>query len=152
MTRVPKKASISSRLNSGNYQLTIRPAEAEDTEAIRRIQAAVPDCAKWESATFVAVQNAEVIAYIAIRAVADDEFEVLDLAVEPAARRRGAGRALVERCLAEHPGARCFLEVRESNEVARSLYESVGFRVLFSRVGYYQNPPESGIVMSFSPW
>jgi ribosomal-protein-alanine N-acetyltransferase len=48
--------------------------------------------------------------------------------------------------MARWPGAH-FLEVRESNTGARQLYERLGFEAVGSRPGYYENPPESGIVM-----
>jgi ribosomal-protein-alanine N-acetyltransferase len=58
------------------------------------------------------------------------EAEIADLAVAPAARRRGIGRVLLERTLAdltERGVDVVFLEVRESNSAARALYESRGF-------------------------
>lgn len=55
-----------------------------------------------------------------------------DLYVEPAARARGVGRALVRTCIdhARDAGAAYLtLETATDNTVAISLYESVGFRV-----------------------
>jgi len=39
------------------------------------------------------------------------------------------------------------LEVRRSNEAARRLYESVGFRALATRRDYYSHPIEDALVM-----
>jgi ribosomal-protein-alanine N-acetyltransferase len=40
-----------------------------------------------------------------------------------------------------------FLEVRESNEPARTLYQAMGFQQVGTREAYYHNPNETGIVM-----
>jgi hypothetical protein len=40
-----------------------------------------------------------------------------------------------------------FLEVRESNRVARKLYESYGFSPIARRKAYYRQPIEDAIVM-----
>ncbi|PYP75157.1 MAG: ribosomal-protein-alanine N-acetyltransferase [Gemmatimonadetes bacterium] len=78
------------------------------------------------------------------------EAEIADLAVAPEARRRGIGRALLERALAVlwETGVRTlFLEVRESNHAARTLYQSSGFRSVGRRPGYYRSPPEDALVL-----
>ena len=81
---------------------------------------------------------------------AADEGEILNLGVAVAQRRRGLGRALVERLLADL-GARgvrsVFLEVRESNTAARRLYEMLGFREVGRRSRYYRRPVEDAVVL-----
>jgi ribosomal-protein-alanine N-acetyltransferase len=72
-----------------------------------------------------------------------DEAEVLTLAVDPAARRAGLGRALVELAMgvAVLAGAgTAFLEVAEDNPAARALYAAAGFSVAGRRRGYYARP------------
>ncbi len=57
---------------------------------------------------------------------------------------------LVEAALARvrRRGAReCFLEVRESNLAAQSLYAQCGFEPVGKRRRYYSNPPEDALVM-----
>ncbi len=69
-----------------------------------------------------------------------DELHLLNVAVEPSARRRGIGRALVEDLLAYargHAAQRVLLEVRASNEPAIRLYEQLGFHRFNVRRGYY---------------
>jgi ribosomal protein S18 acetylase RimI-like enzyme len=64
--------------------------------------------------------------------VEPDEFYLSKVGVRPDMRRRGHGRALVERFLAAglHRGLRRFaLDVSESNVRAVRLYESMGFHV-----------------------
>jgi [ribosomal protein S18]-alanine N-acetyltransferase len=70
------------------------------------------------------------------------EAELLRLAVLPAERRRGVGRALVEHGLEQlrQVGVRtCHLEVRLDNEPAIALYRSLGFRPAGRRRGYYRD-------------
>jgi [ribosomal protein S18]-alanine N-acetyltransferase len=79
-----------------------------------------------------------------------DEGEIADLAVAPAARRRGIGGVLLDRIVAEAMESRVralYLEVRESNSAARALYESRGFGIVGRRRGYYQRPFEDALVL-----
>ncbi len=69
--------------------------------------------------------------------------EVLNLAVAPEFRRRGVGGMLLESGLAAFRRRRAtevFLEVRESNQSAKSLYMARGFRPVGQRASYYRNP------------
>ena len=84
-----------------------------------------------------------------------DEAELLTIAVHPAARRRGAGRALLEAAIA---GAReagagvLLLEVGEDNPAARALYDSTGFSTVGRRPAYYRrkdNARADALVMRF---
>jgi ribosomal-protein-alanine N-acetyltransferase len=69
------------------------------------------------------------------------EAELLTIAVDPAARRQGTGRALVEAFLAEarrRDAETAFLEVAETNAAARSVYDAAGFGQTGRRRGYYR--------------
>ncbi len=69
-----------------------------------------------------------------------DESELLLLAVDPAARRRGAGRALLddwERQMRALSVRRLFLEMRSDNP-ARSLYNDFGMVATSVRPAYYR--------------
>lgn len=72
---------------------------------------------------------------------AGGEAEILTLAVAPAARGRGLGRALVT-AAARHAatmGANAlFLEVEEGNAPALALYAGLGFLQVGRRTGYYE--------------
>ena len=72
--------------------------------------------------------------------VAGDEAEILTLAVAPAARGRGQGRALL-RAAADHAQATgastMFLEVGIDNPAALALYAGQGFVPAGQRKGYY---------------
>ena len=71
------------------------------------------------------------------------------MAVHPGRRRRGVGRRLVERVLAD-AGARgataVVLEVRSGNAGARRLYADVGFRQVGLRRSYY-GPGQDALVL-----
>jgi len=77
------------------------------------------------------------------------EAQIANLAVSPQARRRGIGRRLLRRMCEEASSAGAevmYLEVREHNEAAISLYEQEGFARLGVRRNYYANPTEHGFV------
>src|SRR5690606_1400281 len=97
----------------------------------------------------VAREGGEVLGYVLFWHVAD-EIHLLNVAVAPAARRRGVGRALVEEVLAYGRGAaaaKVLLEVRASNVAALRLYESLGFVRFNVRRRYYADG-EDGVEMS----
>lgn len=80
--------------------------------------------------------------FILCRAIAG-EAEILTIAVDPAARRRGWGAALVEVAagLAAEAGAEAmFLEVAADNQAAIGLYQTTGFSKVGLRKGYYPHP------------
>lgn len=79
-----------------------------------------------------------------------DESEILNIAVHPDARGHGVGAFLLDASLKEvaSKGATAtFLEVRESNDVARKLYASRGFEVLSRRKRYYKSPVEDALIL-----
>ncbi|MBE6569076.1 MAG: ribosomal-protein-alanine N-acetyltransferase [Ruminococcaceae bacterium] len=82
------------------------------------------------------------------------EGEVLNIAVDPAYRRKGYGEILLSAMLtsAVNRGAEeIFLEVRASNTPARTLYEKYGFAPIGIRKKYYTNPTEDAVCMRCEP-
>ena len=78
------------------------------------------------------------------------EIHITNLAVHPSFRRRGAARTLLGSILEDARGtgvALVFLEVRPTNAEALTLYESLGFRVIGRRKGYYFDTGEDALVM-----
>ena len=83
-----------------------------------------------------------------------DELHINNLAVAHPYRRRGVATALLTFILNEGArlGAhRAMLEVRRSNEVARHLYEHLGFSPAGVRRAYYTNPGEDALVLWREP-
>ncbi len=79
----------------------------------------------------------------------DEEWELENIAVSAIAQRRGVATqllsALLEEAHAEN-GSAIFLEVRESNQPARSLYSKVGFQETGMRKNYYSSPREDAVL------
>jgi len=134
--------------------IAVRAASPRDLAAIESIQRSAPDASQWAPADYleydcrVALAGGHIAGFLAARRVADDEFEILNLAVAAFFRRKGVGRALMTALLKEHAGC-FFLEVRESNSAARRFYQSLGFRPAGRRSGYYQEPREDAVVMKY---
>lgn len=128
--------------------MTIRRARPEDAADIAAIARESPEASQWDPTGYdvsVAEIHDEVAGFLVTRAVAEQEIEILNVAVARARRRCGVARALVRTVLS---GA-VFLEVRKSNTAARKLYESLGFMEIAERPNYYENPTESAVVMKF---
>ena len=94
------------------------------------------------------IEDARVQGFVVGRVVSDD-WEIENIAVAGAARRRGLGTHLLEEFIGLARGRRAqsvFLEVRESNLAARRLYEKHAFVETGRRKGYYRQPEEDAIV------
>jgi ribosomal-protein-alanine N-acetyltransferase len=134
--------------------IAIRRGGAADLDAVAAIQQASPAAAHWNVVDYlaqdflVAVDGNRVVGFLVMRTVADGEREILNLAVSPDFRRKGVARRLFQYTVENFFGD-VFLEVRESNEAAIRFYKSLNFQVVITRVGYYDAPPETAIVMKF---
>jgi ribosomal-protein-alanine N-acetyltransferase len=79
-----------------------------------------------------------------------DEGVIINFAIDPACQKQGLGSELlsytmdilIKRCVSTF-----FLDVRESNQAARGLYQKFGFEPLGVRKNYYTQPVEDAIVM-----
>ncbi|HEX8907073.1 MAG TPA: ribosomal protein S18-alanine N-acetyltransferase [Longimicrobiaceae bacterium] len=115
----------------------------------------------WKDATFrglmrrtdtdlyVAELEDRIVGYSACWTVFE-QSELGNVAVAPDARGQGIGGALVDTVVerVKERGAReLFLEVRESNLVAQSVYRDRGFTVISRRRSYYAQPTEDALVM-----
>ena len=79
-----------------------------------------------------------------------DEADMMNVAVQPACRRKGIAEALMTALVnaLQEKGARCLtLEVRSSNDAAIKLYEKLGFQQVGLRKNYYRNPKEDALIL-----
>ena len=122
--------------------ITIRNMERRDLPEVDRIQTASPEASHWEPEDYlgyesiVAESEGRLAGFAVARLLPPDEVEILNVATDPAVRRRGVGSALLQ-ALLKLPGRVLFLEVRESNVAARALYRSAGFSEGGRRKKYY---------------
>lgn len=91
----------------------------------------------------------QVVGYGGVKVVGDGA-DIMTIGVFPRLRGQGLGKQILDllvSCAREAGADYVFLEVRESNEAARRLYERSGFIVLDRVRGYFKNPFEDGIAM-----
>ncbi|HYN08654.1 MAG TPA: tRNA (adenosine(37)-N6)-threonylcarbamoyltransferase complex dimerization subunit type 1 TsaB [Vicinamibacterales bacterium] len=156
--------------SAGPWRIAV--AETADLTAVEALQRRAftnpwgKDAIKWElentdvARLYVMRDTAgTVVAYCACWKVFD-ELHINSLAVEESLRRRGLARRLLYFVIldARAAGAQsATLEVRQSNQAARLLYEGLGFRVEGVRRDYYQDPREDALILwhrdlaSFAP-
>ena len=129
-----------------------RPLRIEDVPAVAALEREA-HMAPWTAGNFtdalaagysmtVGEAAGAILAY-GVLLLAPGEAQLLNLTVAEPARRRGIGRALLRRFLADaraRGAEQCFLEVRVSNLAAIALYAGEDFVPVARRVSYY--PPQ----------
>ena len=88
-----------------------------------------------------------------ILSIAAGEAHLLNLCVRPESQRQGVGEKLLVHLTTlarRHDAEIIFLEVRESNAAARSLYDKMGFNELGTRKDYYPaaGGRENGLILA----
>ena len=79
-----------------------------------------------------------------------DELHINTIGVDPARRRQGLARRLMQHVCADAAAGgarRATLEVRRSNDAALRLYQRLGFAIRAVRPGYYSDPDEDGLIL-----
>jgi [ribosomal protein S18]-alanine N-acetyltransferase len=142
--------------------LSIRLATAADVPAIMALEKTAPSAAHWSVQQYeglfgtaepnrvaLVLSDENGLQAFAIARVVLDEWELENIVVAGETRCRGLGTRLLEELLqiARARGAKgVFLEVRQSNQAARALYEKWAFLESGHRRRYYQEPDEDAIL------
>ena len=132
-------------------------AQLDRVEAIEKLSYRMP----WSRAMFAseliksssiclgAFRLGRLIGYLIVSRYADD-WHIMNHAVDPAWRRRGVAKQMLDDFLARTAGG-CergyTLEVRTSNGEAIRLYERLGFESRGIRRGYYLDDHEDALIM-----
>ena len=142
-----------------NSKRTIRKAEASELPELMGLAARAmgPDRTlsleeefpRDRTRLWVACLDGRPRGYVLAWSVAG-ETEILEIAVDPSARRCGLGKALIRQLAQDARDAgdeRLLLEVRSSNQAALALYKTMGFEEGGLRRAYYRNPTEDAVLM-----
>ncbi len=106
------------------------------------------------SRCWVAEADNKRIAAMIVSWIIVDEMHIATIATHPEFRRQGIGERILRQALADgkQAGARmAFLEVREANDAAQSMYRKFGFRATGRRPRYYRDNGEDAILMTLEP-
>jgi [ribosomal protein S18]-alanine N-acetyltransferase len=134
---------------------SLRPADLPAVIAVERRSFPTPwslamfvlELAKPSSVCLGAWDAAGLAGYLVCSRYAD-VWHLMNVAVDPERRRRGAARALLEAMIARTgPSAPITLEVRTSNAAAIALYERLDFQSAGIRPRYYADTGEDAMIM-----
>ncbi len=122
------------------------PDDAASMAAIANVAKAYPwskqvfrDCMNAEYPGWVLCEDDQVRGFSIMRVVSE-EAELLNLCVDPGFHRQGYGERLLQCAMddaAYHYAEHMYLEVRQSNEAAITLYHACGFSAVGLRQDYY---------------
>lgn len=149
-----------SHQTGGSQAVAPERLDVADAPALAVLEGACfPDA--WDAAAFVAALGRPHVRAYGIRAgdnlaaygvfhFLGDEFEVINIAVDPARRGQRLGSRLFAHVLQQADKAGMLLghlEVRAGNEPAKRLYLRHGFAVVGVRKRYYPDTGEDALVM-----
>jgi ribosomal-protein-alanine N-acetyltransferase len=156
--------SVRREAPKGASNVLVRRFAASDVPSVLAILQESPEAAAWSQESLLQLDSVTPTAWVAERdgiiagfligRSAADEFEILNMAVSGAHRRRGIGSQLMESALevSRKAGtARVYLEVRASNGPAIALYKRHGFTECGRRPRYYRDPVEDAILLALVP-
>lgn len=138
----------------------IRLMVEEDLEEVSRIERenfSVPwskngflDALQQDNYCFLsAVLDGKIVGYCGMQQVLD-EADITNVAIDGKYRQGGIGYQMMLELLREgkRRGVEAFtLEVRESNQPARNLYQKLGFEDCGIRKNFYDKPKEDAVIM-----
>lgn len=102
-----------------------------------------------EHASIVVITEGGAVLGFVILWVILDEIHILNVAVEPALRRKGLAKLLLDELLdrgRQRGLSSAILEVRVSNEAAIGLYRSLGFDMVGKRRAYYSDGEDAWLM------
>jgi [ribosomal protein S18]-alanine N-acetyltransferase len=107
----------------------------------------VLELSKPSGVCLAAIEDRRIVGYLICSRYAD-VWHLMNIAVDPPARRRGIATALLDEMIARAGADASYtLEVRPSNDSAIALYERFGFRSAGTRRRYYQDTGEDAVIM-----
>jgi ribosomal-protein-alanine N-acetyltransferase len=74
----------------------------------------------------------------------------MNLTVHPDYRRQGIAKMIFTNAINDLQANGCrffYLEVRESNNAAKKMYEKLNFKIVGTRKDYYIRPTENAVIM-----
>lgn len=111
----------------------------------------VLELSKASGICLAALRDGELVGHL-ICSRYDTVWHIMNVAVDPSARREGVASALLRELVDRvGEGAQITLEVRPSNDGAIALYERFGFLSAGCRRRYYQDNGEDALVMWRTP-
>mgnify|MGYP003248315501 CR=1 FL=1 len=127
----------------------IRPMEDRDISTVEQIEKSIFSL-PWSAKSFADAANTPENVYLVCECTGEiagycgmwtvlGEGNITNIAVSPAYRRARLKDVTI-----------FFLEVRQSNEAAKRLYEKLGYSPIGVRKRFYEKPVEDAIVMSKS--
>ncbi len=141
--------------------MPIRALESRDLESILALQNSCPEIAQWKISDYERVAQGEMIGWIfeedqkligfLVGRLLHSEFEILNFAVSPDARRRGTGAALLDRALhyaRSFAADQAILEVRSANQPALHFYQHHKFEIVGRRRNYYTAPNDDALLLT----
>ena len=107
----------------------------------------VLELSKPSGVCLAAIEDRRIVGYLICSRYAD-VWHLMNIAIDPPARRQGVATALLEEMIARAGNDASYtLEVRPSNSTAIALYERFGFRSAGTRRRYYQDTGEDAVIM-----
>jgi ribosomal-protein-alanine acetyltransferase len=142
--------------------VTVGHANFADIPDLLALQNECPTAAHWSRAqyeealgdsgprrlTLVAKEEGSITGFVVAR-VLNQEWEIENIMIASATRRRGGGTRLLRELLEiarKEDAEAIFLEVRESNRAARAFYEKLHFIQNGRRPRYYSRPQEDAML------
>jgi ribosomal-protein-alanine N-acetyltransferase len=146
--------------------MRLRPGTPEDVPSMIVLEWQSPSAAHWSVDSYrqvfdqgiavrivLVVDDEGSIRGFLIARTAGEECELENIIVASSSQRCGLGSKLIQELIAiarsqRTPGI--FLEVRDSNVAARSLYEKCGFTISGRRKSYFTDPAEDAVLYTLT--